>query len=156
MAWAGLELIGDSLFPRIENCEVDALSEWCHLLRLEFLPDPIGVPGGVRRAATIRNLWAEDVEILDYVQIRNKKSRRLLDAWWVKQAPIADYCTALQTARAFRDLTAHGLLSANRVEKFGLISRGRNGSVHALDRLVNVTVVVALETLNRLLATTGP
>ncbi len=153
MAWTGLELFCDSLFPRINNCEADNVLEWCQLLGLAELDEEIRVPGGLKRSAKIRNLWQEEVEILEFLDVRGGKPRRALDAWWVKQTPIADHVAALQAARAIRDVTSHGLLSAHRVEKFGLVSANRNGAAAPLDRLIEVIVVVALETLKKLLAT---
>ena len=152
MAWTGLELLCDSLFPRINNCEADILLEWCQLLGLAMIAKEIRVPRGLKRSAKIRNLWREEVEILEFLDVRGGKPRRSLDAWWVKQTPIADYVAALQAARAIRDVTSHGLLSAHRVEKFGLVSANSNGTA-PLDRLVEVMVIVALETLKKLLAT---
>ena len=127
--------------------------EWCQLLGLAELDEEIRVPGGLKRSAKIRNLWQEEVEILEFLDVRGGKPRRALDAWWVKQTPIADHVAALQAARAIRDVTSHGLLSAHRVEKFGLVSANRNGAAAPLDRLIEVIVVVALETLKKLLAT---
>ena len=152
MAWTGLELLCDSLFPRIHNCEADIVLEWCQLLGLAMIAKEIRVPRGLKRSAKIRNLWREEVEILEFLDVRGGKPRRSLDAWWVKKTPIADYAVALQAARAIRDVTSHGLLSAHRVEKFGLVSGKRNGAA-PLDRLVDVMVIVALETLKKLLAT---
>jgi len=153
IARTGLELLCDSLFPRINNCEADIVLEWCQLLGLAVLAEEIRVPGGLKRSAKIRNLWQEEVEILEFLDVRGGKPRRALDAWWVKQTPIADHVAALQAARAIRDVTSHGLLSAHRVEKFGLVSPNRNGVAAPLDRLIEVIVVVALETLKKLLAT---
>lgn len=153
MAWTGLELLCDSLFRRINNCEADVVLEWCQLLGLEKLGEEIRVPGGLRRSAKIRNLWQEEVEILEFLGVRGGKPRRALDAWWVKQTPITDHVAALHAARSIRDVTSHGLLSAHRVEKFGLVSTSRNGATAPLDRLVEVIVIVALQTLEKLLAT---
>ena len=91
------------------------------------------------------------MEILEFLDVRGGKPRRALDAWWVQQNPIGDYVTALHAARAIRDVTSHGLLAAHRVAKFGLVSASRNGAA-PLDRLVEVMVIVALETLKKLLA----
>lgn len=152
MAWTGLELLCDSLFPRIYNCEADIVLEWCQLLGLAVIGEEIRVPGGLKRSAKIRNLWREEVDILEFLDVRGGKPRRSLDAWWVKKTPITDYAVALQAARAIRDVTSHGLLSAHRVEKFGLLSGKRNGAA-PLERLVEIMVIVALETLKKLLAT---
>ena len=152
MAWTGLELLCDSLFPRINNCEADNVREWCQLLGLDELDEEIKVPNGLKRSAIIRNLWQEEVEILEFLDVRGGKPRRALDTWWVKQTPIADYVTALQAARAIRDVTSHGLLSAHRVGKFGLVSANRNGVAAPLNRLIDVIAIVALETLKKLLA----
>lgn len=153
MAWTGLELLCDSLFRRINNCEADIVLEWCLLLGLEKLAEEIRVPGGLKRSAKIRNLWKEEVEILEFLGVRGGKPRRALDAWWVKQTPITDHVTALHAARSIRDITSHGLLSAHRVEKFGLVSAGRNGATAPMERLVEVMVIVARQTLEKLLAT---
>ena len=150
MAWTGLELLCDSLFLR--NCAADIMVEWCQLLDLALIAEEIGVPSGLKRSAKTKNLWQEDMEILEFLDVRGGKPRKALDAWWVQQNPIADYVTALHAARAIRDVTSHGLLAAHRVAKFGLVSANRNGAA-PLDRLVEVMVIVALETLKKLLAT---
>lgn len=155
MAWAGFELLRDSLFLRINNCEADIVSEWCHLLALEKLEEEIRAPSGLKRSAKIRNLWQEEVEILEFLDVRGGKPKRALDPWWVKRTPIADHAAALHAAWAIRDLTTHGLLSAHRVEKFGLVSASRSGVPAPLDRLVEVMVFVALQTLEKLLAMPG-
>lgn len=69
MAWAGFELLRDSLFLRINNCEADIVSEWCHLLALEKLEEEIRAPSGLKRSAKIRNLWQEEVEILEFLDV---------------------------------------------------------------------------------------
>ena len=151
IAWTGIELLFDSLFPRIKDCEADIVLEWCQLLGLSTIAEEIRVPSGLKRSAKIRNLWQEDVAILEFLGVRGGKPRRALDAWWIQQNPIADYVTALHAARAIRDVTSHRLLAAHRVPKFGLVSGNRNGAA-PLDRLVEVMVIVALETLKKLLA----
>jgi hypothetical protein len=151
IAWAGLELIGNSLFPRINNCEADVFLEWCQLVGHIKLAEEIAVPNGLKRSAKIRNLWREDVEILEFLNVRGGKPKRALDTWWVKQTPISDYATALHAARAIRDITSHGLLSAHRVEKFGLISRWPRGTTSPLDRLTEAIVTIAYQTLKRIL-----
>ena len=151
MAWTGLELLRDSLFPKIHNCEADFATEWCELLNLAMIDEEIRVPGGLIRSATIKNHWQEELAILDFLDIREGKPRKALDAWWVRQTPIADYVTALHAARGIRDVTFHGLLAAHRVAKSGLVSANRNEAA-PLDRLVEIMVIVALETLKKLLA----
>lgn len=151
MAWTGLELLFDSLLTRVKDCEADIVLEWCQSLGLGMLAEEIAVPGGLKRSAKVRNLWEEEVAIFEFLGVRGGKPRKALDIWWVQQKPIADYVTALHAARAIRDVTAHGLLAAHRVAKFGLVSANRNGAA-PLDRLVEVMVIVALETLKKLLA----
>lgn len=58
--------------------------------------------------------------------------------------------TALKVARAIRDVTTHGLLSAGRVQDFGLASLSKARTT-ALESLVEIMVRVTIATLNRLL-----
>ena len=151
MAWTGCELVCDSLFPRINNFEGNVVSEWCQILGLDEMDIMIPVPRGLIRSANTRNLWKEEIEILDFLGVRGGRPKTILNEWWINQKPILTYGSALQVTRALRDVTSHGLLSANRVEKFGLSTIGRGESYSILDRLVGVTVDVTVATMRRLL-----
>jgi hypothetical protein len=151
MAWTGCELLCDSLFPRIKDFDGDVISEWCRILGLDQMNEMIPVPRGLMRSDKTRSLWKEEVAILDFLGVRGGRPRTILNGWWINKNPILTYGSALHATRGLRDVTMHGLMSANRVEKFGLSTVGREEEFSILDRLVGVTVDVTVATMRRLL-----
>jgi hypothetical protein len=156
MAWIGLELMLDAVFPKMKKLEADAAWELCQTLNLGHIDDPIPVPDPIKRSRSPRNLWEEEVSILDYLRVRGGKPRKTLDNWWINRVPIEDYPTALQAARAIRDVTAHGLLSARTAQKIGLNPRSRSGKPNPLAQLVSVTTTVAIAILDHILKPGAP
>lgn len=152
MAWVGAELLFDSLFPRGYGSAAEAISEWCRLLGCGDLESAIAVPGGFRNSTTVRGLWQEELEILDFLGIRDGKPRTILNNWWGHRKPVGTYVDAMMVARSLRDITLHGLMSANRVQRFGLSKLDAKTGLSIFDRLVDTilrVVVLSLETLLR-------
>jgi hypothetical protein len=156
MAWSGCELMIQSILPRYSDFNGDPVAELCHILDLDLLASPIRVPSVLQRSTAIRDLWKDEQNLFEFLGVRGGKPRSILTDWWINGNPLTKYCTALHAVRAIRDITAHGLLSANRINKFGLANPNRSGDPPILDELIAVVIKVAVSVLNRCVLGTTP
>lgn len=76
----------------------------------------------------------EGGELLDFLGLRSG-DRRVFKRWIVEGQPIDSWATSIETAKALRNMTAHGSLSATKVRELGL-----QPAVEALtENLVTIT-----------------
>lgn len=151
-AWAGVELLADTFFPREFLAQaVDFQTEWCSRLGLETLRTPVAVPRFFEKEREVADFWDAEIGLEELLGVRSGRTWRACERWWLKKEPLTTMSSLLNATRCLRDLTMHGLLSASRVKDFGLAGgSGKNGCI--LDQLLVELVRVASATVRVVLA----
>ena len=129
MAWGGVELMGNTLFPRkyrsIGKTQWNPLEVWVNTLAWNKLKKPVkGLERPGNRIA--RDFLGESVDQLDFLGLQDGAKRTALQSWMMEGKTLDTPKDALRLAECFRDLAAHGLLSASRAEKLGIVGMRKN------------------------------
>lgn len=151
-AWAGVELLADTFFPREFLAQaIDFQTEWCCRLGLETLATPVAVPRFFEKEHEVADFWDAEIGLEELLGVRSGRTWRACEQWWLKKEPLTTMASLLNATRCLRDLTMHGLLSASRVRDFGLAGgSAKNGCI--LDHLLVDLVRVASATVRVVLA----
>jgi hypothetical protein len=119
MAYSGIELLVKSLAATgkggLGPAEVDVLISKLSLPAFDALPSP-----SLERQS-IKD-WIEELDhdaVLDFLKT-DKGDRSQIQSWLFDQKPCSSWTDALLLAKALRNCTAHGALSPNKVEQWGL------------------------------------
>jgi hypothetical protein len=154
-AWAGIELLADTFYPREFFAQkFDYQTEWCARLGLETLRSPVAVPRFFTNGRTVSDFWAAEIGLQEFLGVHSGRPWAALERWWLQKQPVTTLPWLLNATRGLRDLTMHGLLSASRVDDFGLAGGGgKQGCI--LDQLLIELVRVASATARTILTTAG-
>ena len=119
MAYSGTELLIKSLATMgkggLGPAEVEAL-----ILKLP-LPAFDAIPSPSLERQSFKD-WLEELDqdaVLDFLKT-DKGDRSQIQSWLLDQKPCTTWTDALLLAKALRNCTAHGALSPNKVEQWGL------------------------------------
>lgn len=141
-AWAGIELLADTFFPREFLAQkVDFQTEWCVRLGLEELRVPVAVPRFFEMERELADFWDTEVGLQEFLGVRSGRTWSALDRWWLQKQPVTTMSWLLNAVRCLRDLTTHGLLSASRAKEFGLADDNKHACI--LDQMLIEIVRVA-------------
>ncbi len=139
IAWCGLETIICAVC-RCENISVQDLRSL--ISNCELSPfAPLQAP---KRTRTELEAWLKPEgkrSIENFLGLR-KSSVEIVRRWLIEGKSIDSWTDAMQLAKVFRHVTAHGALSASKVDRWGLR--------HALDQLVPLIGIVAAASFQRL------
>ena len=151
-AWAGVELLADTFFPReFLGQAIDFQTEWCCRLGLESLEAPVAVPRFFEKDREVADFWDAEIGLEELLGVRSGRTWKACERWWLKKEPLTTMSSLLNATRCLRDLTMHGLLSASRVKDFGLTGgSGKNGCI--LDQMLIELVRIASATVRVVLA----
>jgi outer membrane protein assembly factor BamB len=119
MAYSGIELLVKSLTAKgkggLGSAEVEALVSKLPLTAMEPIPSPSLDRKPIKA-------WLEELDqdaALDFLKT-DKGDRSQIQSWLFDQKPCATWTDALLLAKALRNCTAHGALSPNKVQEWGL------------------------------------
>ena len=79
--------------------------------------------GTISPSVRARDFLGESVDQLDFLGLQDGAKRTALQSWMMEGKTLDTPKDALRLAECFRDLAAHGLLSASRAEKLGIVGR---------------------------------
>lgn len=120
MAWAGIDLVSNSLFPRkFRPQNVNPLGRWLNVLGWPTLDKEIPGPENPGNHMA-KDFFGESVDQLEFLGVQDGAKKKVLKSWLMDGTPIRETASALRLCECFRDLASHGLLSASRAEKLGL------------------------------------
>jgi len=119
MAYSGMELLVKSLTAKgkggLSPVEVEALVSKLPLPAMEPIPSPSLDRKPIKD-------WLEQLDqdaALDFLKT-DKGDRSQIQSWLFDQKPCSKWTDALLLAKALRNCTAHGALSPNKVQEWGL------------------------------------
>lgn len=123
MAWAGIDLISNSLFPRrfrqFEKTTVNPLGRWMVVMGWTTLEKEVPGPENSGNHMA-KDFFGESVDQMEFLGVQDGAKKKVLKSWLIEGIPIRETASALRLCECFRDLASHGLLSASRAEKLGL------------------------------------
>ena len=82
--------------------------------------------GTISPSVRAQDFLGESVDQLDFLGLQDGAKRTALQSWLMEGKTLDAPKDALRLAECFRDLAAHGLLSASRAENLGIVGRRKN------------------------------
>lgn len=124
MAWGGTETILSGLGALVnDKVQFDRIERVLGNAGLHRLPEPLAPRRNLRKLERWLELGEgkERHPVLDYLGCRDKGApTRVIRTWLVEGREIDKWSDAFTLARAFRHCSAHGALSASKVNEWGL------------------------------------
>ncbi|NJM72739.1 MAG: hypothetical protein HC862_22795 [Scytonema sp. RU_4_4] len=121
VVWSGFEIVTKTLLLKRETGglgpdEFNKFTQKCGLNSYNFLPSP---------NKELKNLsrWLDESQegkqVLDFLSV-SKGDAYIIQHWIINRQPISNWVDAVRLAKALRNATAHGALSASKVNQWGL------------------------------------
>lgn len=126
MAYNAFEIIFEALMPGQYSSFSQRVTDFIQTIDLPNLESQMTPPDGER---AVFQRWlgeAEDLqrgpseELLDFLGLRNR-DRKLFQGWLMGDILVDTWADEIALAKALRNMTAHGALSANKLREFGLV-----------------------------------
>ncbi|MCX6973259.1 MAG: hypothetical protein NTZ94_02970 [Verrucomicrobia bacterium] len=122
MAYNGIELLIKSLIRKANARGIEE-ADLITVFKIITLPnfEPIRPPSLSRKNLAV---WLDNLEheaVLSFLKTE-KGDKNLMRSWLLNQQPVTEWPSAILLSKALRNCTAHGALSPNKIEQWGLKS----------------------------------